>query len=111
MKTSYHKVDDKGRQKKPTPYRRESSAEMLARRLRNEGKRAYVYRCDDCTFIVDVPDWNIYATNRAYGASSKQTVHAWHVGIDTGAPHHVNRHSHRIPTYTWDDGAQDWLPW
>lgn len=110
MGTSYQVKAGQPKPKTPTPYRRESSAELLARRLREAGKNAYVYQCDDCTFIVDIPQWNIYATNRAYGATDKRRINAWHVGIDTGAPHHDNRRSHRIPTYGWDDGAQDWLP-
>lgn len=106
MKTSYQQ-----KPKIPTAYRTEHAARNTARRLVEAGKKAYVYQCDDCHVKVHGRVRDPYGSNRMYEQGEITELNAWHVGIDTGAPHHVDRHTHHIPEYKWDRDAQDWLSW
>lgn len=112
MKTSYQTP---AKPKPPTRYREQRGAEQKARWMRLHGRKAYVYQCRDCKLAAGITHrltWTDPDTGERYGwRTNPGTIEAWHVGIDTGAPHHVNRRSHYIPEYKWDRDAQDWLPW
>lgn len=88
----------------PKSYRTERAAENLAARLQAYGKNAYVYECVDCAFIptrAQVVRWRDPETGERYSLSLPiQVIPAWHVGIDTGAPHHRNRTRCAIPDYS-----------
>ncbi len=111
MKTSYQTTQAKP--KPPTRYRERKGAEQKARWLRLQGRKAYVYQCRDCKLPAGVNHqfvWTDPETQERYGwRVLANTINAWHVGIDTGAPHHVNRYTHIIPEYGWDDTYQDWV--
>ena len=93
----------------PTSYRTERAAQNLARRLRDYGKPAYVYRCEDCSFIPKDKKDISWADLAAGRVATPTVIPAWHVGIDTGAPHHTDRTRCEIPDYSdpayWKYGA------